>query len=109
MSCDPVAYTYEADAHCPTCAEARFGLAWSVEGKLFKSEELAELFAEKEHRTVNGPFIGLGAQDSEGNEPGAQMSWEEWYNVGYGNQTLTCGTCHEVIDTYEEELCEVNH
>ena len=69
MSCDPVAYTYEADAHCPACAEKRFGKSWSVEGRLFPSYEMAELFAEKEGLAVNGPFIGMGVLDSEGNEP----------------------------------------
>ena len=75
---DPIAYTYEADHHCPSCAEARFG-----------RDEYGD--------------IASGVKDGEGNEPGAMFSWEEWYNIGYGNQTLACGTCHDVIAEYEED------
>jgi len=74
---DPIAYTYEADTHCPGCTEERFG------------------------RGARG-FIAEDATDSEGNPVGVIAPWDEWYNVGEGNQTLACGTCGEVIETYEE-------
>ena len=68
---DPIAYTYEADNHCPRCAEERFGP--DCEGI-----------------------------DNDGNSVGAIFPWDEWYNVGEGNQTLSCGTCREIIDEYTE-------
>lgn len=40
--------------------------------------------------------------DSEGNEVGAIFPWDQWMNLGEGNQSLTCGTCGEIIDEYLE-------
>jgi len=74
---DPIAYTYEADHHCPGCAEERFG------------------------RSERG-FIGEGSTDNEGNEVGIVMPWDEWYEPSDDEpQTLTCGTCHREIDRYK--------
>lgn len=67
MSHQPIAYTYEADHHCPECAEERFGRC-------------------KEHGQ-----IACCVTDSEGNEPGAEFSWDE-HTCG-----VTCGTCGETI------------
>jgi len=75
---DPIAYTYEADHHCPGCAFAAFG------------------------RDEHG-FVPEDAVDSEGNPIGAVAPWDEWYEIGEGNQTLVCGTCGGVIETYEED------
>jgi hypothetical protein len=73
---DPIAYTYEADYHCPSCAFARFG--------------------EDEHG-----FVPEDAEDYEGNGVGALAPWEEWYSndVYEGNDSaiLVCGTCSFVI------------
>jgi hypothetical protein len=74
----PIAYTYEADTHCPDCAEKRFGL--SPRG-----------------------FIAEDATDGEGNSVGVIAPWDEWYNIGEGFQTLSCGTCGVVIETHDEE------
>ena len=41
--------------------------------------------------------------DNEGNSVGALFSWEEWFDVGYGNQTLACGDCGAILDEYEEQ------
>jgi len=49
---DPIAYTYEADTHCPACAESRFG------------------------RSARG-FIAKDATDDEGNPVGAVFEWDE--------------------------------
>lgn len=46
----PIAYVYEADTHCPPCAEKRFG------------------------RSERG-FIAEHSQDSEGNPVGAYFPW----------------------------------
>ena len=75
---DPIAYTYEADHHCPGCALERFG--------------------EDEHG-----FVPADAVDGEGNPVGAVTPWDEWYSIGDGNQTLVCGTCLDAIAAYEED------
>ena len=68
----PIAYTYEADTHCPDCTDKRF------------------------------PRDIEAAVDSEGNPIGAVFSWDEWYNIVYGAQTLNCGDCHDELDRYED-------
>lgn len=74
MKHDPIAYTYEADTHCPECAEKRFG--------------------------VNGYGFITGV-DSEGNEVGVIAPWDEWYDITYyTDQTLACATCKRTIETY---------
>lgn len=35
-------------------------------------------------------------------ETGVVAPWDEWYNIGEGNQTLVCGTCGGVIEEYKE-------
>jgi hypothetical protein len=74
----PIAYTYEADHHCPGCAAAAFGV--DEDGGIPES-----------------------AEDSEGNPIGAVAPWDEWQNIGEGSQTLACGTCGGIIDEYEED------
>lgn len=63
----PEAYTYDADTHCPECAEYRFG------------------------RCTQHNAIACCVEDSEGNEPGAIFSWDEW------DGCLCCGDCGEHI------------
>jgi hypothetical protein len=75
---DPIAYTYDADTHCPTCAARAFGVD-------------------------SDGWIPVSAIDSENNPVGALAPWDEWYDIGYGTQTLTCGTCGSDIDTYDED------
>lgn len=78
MRHEPVAFTYEADTHCPSCTEQRFG---------------------------RGPrgFIAGDATDSEGNPVGVIAPWDEWFDAGCGAQTLACGTCGAVIAEYDDE------
>ena len=40
--------------------------------------------------------------DREGNQVGAVAPWDEWFDIGEGDQTLACGDCHEVIEQYTE-------
>lgn len=74
---DPIAYTYEADHHCESCAEKRFG------------------------RNERG-FVAEDSIDSEGNTVGAVFQWDEWWaNDVYEGRThavLACGTCGEIIE-----------
>lgn len=78
MSHDPIAYTYEADHHCPDCAFKRFG------------------------RDEHG-FVPEDATDGEGNPVGAVAPWDEWQSFEGGPETLACGTCGAVIEEYEGE------
>lgn len=65
----PIAYTYEADVHCPSCAAARFGLD-------------------------DQGFVPAGVTDAEGNEPGAVAPWDEWGEPCAGeDQVLVCSDC----------------
>ena len=77
MWADPIAYTYEADYHCPDCAFKRFG------------------------RDDNG-FVPEDAKDSEGNPVGAVSPWEEWYDndlyEGNSYAVLGCSDCGEIIE-----------
>jgi hypothetical protein len=70
---DPVAYTYDADVHCPGCAEERFG------------------------RDAHGFIAGQGAQDSEGNEPGILAPWDE--TDAHGEHCGTCGG--QIVSPYD--------
>lgn len=65
---DPIAYTYDADIHCPACAVARFG-------------------AEPGYRWVRESAI-----DSEGNPVGAISPWDDDDPDG-----IVCGTCGETV------------
>ena len=79
---DPIAYTYEADTHCPACAEERFG------------------------RCADGWIAcgACGASDSESNEPGAVSPWDEWCEPSDpGRQVLACGTCHGIIEEHDHD------
>jgi hypothetical protein len=79
---DPIAYTYEADYHCPPCAKERFG-----------EDELG--------------FVPSGAEDDEGNPIGAVASWDEWYDVSKDEcEILVCGTCRDIISFMHYYRCE---
>jgi hypothetical protein len=71
---DPIAYTYEADTHCPACAIARFG---TEDGRPWPPED---------------------AEDREGNPVGAVFPWDD------EPDGLYCGTCHGTIaEPWEDE------
>jgi hypothetical protein len=72
---DPIAYTYEADYHCPACTEERFG------------------------RGPDGRWIAEGCEDNEDNPVGVVAPWDEWVQGTDECETLACGTCGEVINT----------
>lgn len=83
MDGDPIAFSYEADHHCPECTELRFG------------------------RNERG-CIAEGAEDDERNEVGALFSEDEWWNPETeGPQTLVCGTCGVTIATLNGDEYEV--
>lgn len=75
---DPIAYTYEADTHCPACAKARFG------------------------RSEAG-FIAEDCEDSEGNPVGVIAPWDE-VDPAAG---LYCGTCgQEIVEAHPYVVIE---
>lgn len=78
MTHEPIAYTYEADTHCETCAEARFG------------------------RSPGGMITGI---DREGNAVGALFSWDEWTDTNDRCQVLPCGDCGTELDAVHCDRC----
>ena len=68
MRHEPIAYVYDADIHCPTCAEDRFG------------------------RDRYGFIAGEGSFDCEGNGVGVVAPWDE-----VGETDMYCGTCGAFI------------
>jgi len=88
----PIAYTYEADTHCPPCAVARFGMDPGY--------------------PCPEPEPHDSARDSEGNPIGAVAPWDEWCEPSEpGPHVLTCGTCGGTIEEHDgppdRTLCAV--
>ena len=78
-----LAYTYDADTHCPPCAIARYGLE---PGRSWPRDD---------------------ARDSEGNPVGAIFDFDEWCEPSEpGTHTLLCGTCHGAITTCRHECTD---
>lgn len=76
-SYEVIAYTYDADTHCPDCARERFG-------------------------TDKNGYVPDSAEDSEGNPVGAVFADSEWFDYyATEDQVLTCGTCGDEIDYFE--------
>jgi hypothetical protein len=67
---------YEADHHCPACTFKRFG-------------------ADADN------WIAGNAVDGEGNPVGVIAPWDEWISGDGENETLACGDCGAILDTYE--------
>lgn len=87
---DPIAYTYNAEHHCPECTERKFGRCY--EGHIACGH------------TPTSSWIEV--TDDEGNEPGAIAPWDEWHVCSEHLQdfpdyaaVLMCGTCEGTIET----------
>lgn len=84
----PIAYTYEADVHCPDCARQRFPASYTSESDLHG--------------------VKIDATDNEGNPIHAVMPYDELptdlRDEDGGQRTYNCGDCHEVIATRDESL-----
>lgn len=79
MACHIVAYTYEADTHCPGCTKASFG--------------------------DDGMGHSYGV-DAEGNEIHPIFGWDPgWHDDTVECEALVCGTCNGVIDVAHGENC----
>jgi len=74
-----IGYTYEADYHCISCAEERFGV--------------------DQYGAVEGV-------DNEGNSTHPVFDTDEWYvnaiYQGETHDTLSCGTCHTTIAEWSD-------
>jgi hypothetical protein len=93
---DPIAYTYEADYHCPGCTEARFGVC-----------DCGFIACPGGGPGCSVPPLPI--EDSEGNQVGVVAPWDEWWNVGEDQcDTLACGTCGGITDNAHLEGCEEN-
>lgn len=90
----PIAFTYDADTHCPPCALRRFGHDTDEGGSL-------------------RPWPPESARDGEGNTIGAIAPWDEWCSperdtwtrdpvalTESAHCTLLCGTCHATIEDH---------
>lgn len=97
-----IGYAYDADHHCESCMlsyarEVPFAeWVWPKDASEhdYADGGLWDLFALVEDEII---------RDSEGNPIRPIFSIDEWYDIGYGNQTLTCGDCGAELDTYEED------
>ena len=78
MSHAPIAYTYEADHHCPSCAEKRFGI--NDEGY-------------------------IEGEDSEGNPVGVIAPWGDWTMGTDECEMLGCSTCGAILEYAHVESC----
>ena len=98
---DIIAYTYMSDYHCIDCTKKQF----SHNGKVYGTEEdRAKL---RPATDLNG--IWYETTDSEGNFVHPVFSIDEWMQLDEGHlaenpiQHLTCGDCHTIIETYEDD------
>ena len=92
---EPIAYTYEADYHCPYCTERRFGRC--------ENGDIACNYAVGEDGDWHEP-----AEDSESNSVGAVTPWNEWWQDSAECESLNCSDCHAELDTAHREDCEEN-
>lgn len=127
---NPIAYTYDADYHCPECTAERFGrcngdhvyvAGRKVTADHYNRPAILPAWIEAEpgyHRT--GPprgfdtpviactaehFDGYTAVDSEGNPPGVVAPWDEWHWGEEECEALYCGTCGRCIEYFHGDQC----
>lgn len=74
----PVAYTYQADYHCPDCT--------------FKA-----------HGQDDHGYPPEDAEDAEGNPIGAVAPWDEWWWQSDEPEALYCADCGASLATHRPE------
>jgi hypothetical protein len=95
---DPIAYTFDADYHCPGCTYKAFGACDGTCNAAFCSWVACS--ADK-HDDYKSP------RDSEGNEIGAVAPWEEWWDPGFDEcEALICACCGGCIAHAHKDNCE---
>ena len=107
-------YTYEADYHCIECTVKRYKANRfyrpTKDNQYFTFEHGKYLIYDEWNQThFDENDISYDCFDNEGNELHPLFTTDEWYELDESYlsenpiQYLTCGTCQEVIDTYEHE------
>ena len=97
-----IAYTYEADYHCVACTVKRYKSHGFCDryGKTWRSNYGGQVDWEGVHVYIH---------DNEGNLIQPVFSTDEWQELDESflsenpTQYLSCGDCHEIIDTYTAE------
>ena len=100
-------YQYECDYHCIDCTANRY------ENNGFKDYEDNKLIAQYKVDRISGSLLedsrGDEAYDKEGNPVYVVYYGDEWYELDESYlsenpiQYMSCGTCREVVATYEHE------
>ena len=94
-----IAYTYEAGHHCIECTKNRYD-----------SNEFDKAPSDYPYYIgddTDDNEIGLDSLDFEGNyvhplfDIDEWQEFDEWYLEENPVQHLTCGSCHEIIETFE--------
>ena len=97
-----LSYQYEADHHCIDCTADRY------ESNGFKDYEDNKLIAQYKVDRISGSILDK-AYDNENNPVYVVYDIDEWQELDESYlsenpiQYMSCGTCREVIDTYEHE------
>lgn len=102
-----IAYSYDADHHCEACM---LDYARKVEYKdyVWDSQNGKDPDNDRYHSQPGILYLPALVEDeiirdSENNPIHPVFSTDEWYNIGEGNQTLSCTDCGEVIEEYDDE------
>jgi hypothetical protein len=82
-----IAYTYEADMHCPTCARERFGLSGGV-----RTNDTDPMLDYRGVRT--------DAVDREGNPVTPVFADADWCGEQYLSHSLECADCQYVMASH---------
>ena len=97
-------YTYEADYHCIECTIKRY-----KDNGFYKPTKDNQLYDEWNKTHYDEYDISYDCFDSEGNPIYAVFTTDEWYELDESYlsenpiQYMSCGTCREVVATYEHE------
>ena len=100
-------YQYEADSHCIECTVKRYKANGETKREVIKYL----VYDEWSETHFDENDISYNCFDSEGNPILITDEWQELdesYISENPVQYLVCGTCHEIIDTYQEIKGESN-
>ena len=100
-----IAYTYDADINCIDCTKQKFDYMYS-------SSRTPTFGIVRAFATIDINGIYTDQLDAEGEMVIPMFSTHEWREFDKGFlkenpiQHLTCGSCLEIIDTYEHDTIE---
>jgi hypothetical protein len=93
-----IAYTYDADINCIDCTKQKFDYMYTGIVRAFSTIDINGIYTDQ--------------LDTEGEMVIPMFSTHEWREFDKGFlkenpiQHLTCGSCLEIIDTYEHDTIE---